>query len=230
MPAPSYDTISPDPGAGAITRDTPINLFIVTGSDLTDRPVILALFHDGATEVVWDSVSGTAAGYVNGSSAFSIGAGSYDITILRNGGWKDDRVTIQIVAFTVTGEVLDPLTHTWDVSNPLPVVGGGDSTPPTISNFSPTADTPIARTAPISFDVTDDVGFRRVILAARFADGAYDIVYDGDAFASKYAALSSRSTLITGRSFRYQLRRSGGWPSSPEIVPFVVDLSGNELP
>jgi hypothetical protein len=45
----------------------------------------------------------------------------------------------------------------------------------------------IGRSDPIFFDVTDDKSaLRRVIIAAKFADGTYEVVHDGDVFADGY--------------------------------------------
>ncbi len=103
-----------------------------------------------------------------------------------------------------------------------------DATAPAVGNFSPAPGTPIARTGPISFEVTDDSGdFRRIFIVAFFPiSGATEVVHDGDSFRGVYAASSSR-TMIAG-GFRYSLLRSGGWPAAPTIQTFAIDRAGNE--
>ena len=107
------------------------------------------------------------------------------------------------------------------------LVSAPEDAPPTISNLAPTPGSAISRSDPVFFDVTDDKGgLRRALIAAKFADGSYEVVHDGDAFAAGYASLSTREAITNG--FRYRVRRAAGWPSGPTIVPFVVDTSGQE--
>lgn len=110
-------------------------------------------------------------------------------------------------------------------SAPAPPV---DTIPPVVGNFSPAPGTPIARTGPISFDVTDESGeFRRIFIVASFpTTGMTEVVHDGDGFRGFYTASSSR-TMIAG-GFRYTVLRSGGWPGAPTIQTFVIDRGGNE--
>jgi hypothetical protein len=99
---------------------------------------------------------------------------------------------------------------------------------PSVTNVAPTPGSAIGRSDPIFFDVTDDKSaLRRVIIAAKFADGTYEVVHDGDVFADGYKNLSIREVIAGGWHFR--IRRSAGWPSGPTIVPFGFDTSGNEL-
>lgn len=100
-----------------------------------------------------------------------------------------------------------------------------DSANPVAAVVSPPEGSAISSTTPLVIDVTDDLGLRRVIIAARFPDGTAELVHDGDAFSTRYAS-SGRSTISGG--FRYTLRRTGGWFASPTISVFPVDTSGNE--
>jgi hypothetical protein len=103
-----------------------------------------------------------------------------------------------------------------------------DASVPLVGNFNPAPGTPIARTGPISFEVTDDSGdFRRIFVVAFFpATGVTEVVHDGDGFRGHYAAGSSR-TMIAG-GFRYTLLRTSGWPGAPTIQTFAIDRAGNE--
>lgn len=111
---------------------------------------------------------------------------------------------------------------------PLPPAPPADTTAPIVSNFDPAPGTPIARTAAVSFDVTDESGdFRRIFVVAFYpTTGMTEVVHDGDAFRGHYAASSSR-TMIAG-GFRYSVLRTGGWPGAPTIQTFAIDRAGNE--
>jgi hypothetical protein len=102
----------------------------------------------------------------------------------------------------------------------------GDLTAPVVENVAPAPGTPLASLASVSFDVVEAVGLRRVIVAARFSDGAYEVVHDGDAFGARYAGISSR--VQAGDRTTYVIRRRRGWGSAPTLKVFPIDTSGNE--
>ena len=103
--------------------------------------------------------------------------------------------------------------------------GGDDPVAPVVENVTPAAGSPISSGTTLGFDVVDNVALRRVVVLARFVGGAQDVVHDGDAFAATYAPASTRTAIAGG--WRYRIRRAGGWPSSPSILPLAVDTSGN---
>lgn len=103
-----------------------------------------------------------------------------------------------------------------------------DDSPPVVGNFNPTPGTPLARMAPVSFDVTDDSGELRLIFIVAFfpSTGVTEVVHDGAGFRGFYAASSSRVMIAGG--FRYTVLRSGGWLAAPTIQTFALDRAGNE--
>lgn len=104
---------------------------------------------------------------------------------------------------------------------PLP-----DVTPPLISNCLPLPGVAIAKTDPVQCDVTDDQGFALIMVMARFPDGTCECLYDGIAFAPRYAAGSSKVVILDG--FRFIMRRTGGWLGPTFDIEFVaVDTSCN---
>lgn len=111
---------------------------------------------------------------------------------------------------------------------PEPPAPPADTAAPVVANFDPAPGTPIARTAAVSFDVTDESGdFRRIFVVTFYpATGATEVVHDGDAFRGHYAASSSRTMIAAG--FRYSVLRTGGWPAAPTIQTFAIDRAGNE--
>jgi len=104
---------------------------------------------------------------------------------------------------------------------------GSDSVAPVVSNVTPTPGTAIGRHDALEFDVSDNVALRRVLVRIRYDDRSdWDFVFDGVSFSPRYAALSS--VTISGGSYHFVLRRKGGWPAPPRLMPFPFDTGGNE--
>lgn len=103
-----------------------------------------------------------------------------------------------------------------------------DTTPPEIELVSPSEGSQPG-TAQMVFDVTDETGLGRVMIAARFTSGsAYEVVHDGDEFAPLYSESPNDRTPITG-GWRYTIRRRGGWPEGAlQLRVFGIDAAGNE--
>lgn len=102
-----------------------------------------------------------------------------------------------------------------------------DRSPPTIQNFSPAVGTPIQPDSTISFDVTDNSGLRKVLIAVSFNNViGVEVAYDGTIFRPPYASGSSRTTISGGS--RYAIKRDGGWPAAPTFEVFAIDTAGNE--
>lgn len=105
---------------------------------------------------------------------------------------------------------------------------GGDTGPPVVNNIVPAPGGTLGRQQVIQFDVTDDVGLRRALPMVQFPGlGIWELVHNGDAFADQYQNAACQRFAITG-GFRYQVLRTGGWPSAPVFRPFVYDTGGNE--
>lgn len=108
--------------------------------------------------------------------------------------------------------------------------GGGPvtPTPPTITDFSPMTGSQILNTQPLYFKVTDDGALRRVILHAEFTNNLIqEVIHDGTSFGLKYQGATNVMNAIAG-GYEYTILRDGGWPESPIISPFAIDVSGTE--
>ncbi len=102
-----------------------------------------------------------------------------------------------------------------------------DSLPPVISNLSPPAGSVLEPNDPVSFDVTDDKGFRRIIVTVTQAgEGVEEVAHDGEDFRGYYQNVSSRTLIDEG--WHYAVRRLGGWSSAPTVRVFAIDVGGNE--
>lgn len=130
----------------------------------------------------------------------------------------DDGVTEAHLATWPGYTLLRVDSHSWGITpEPAP-------TPPVVSNVSP-APGAIASTEPVTFDVTDANGLRRVLIAAAFAGlPTEELVYDGT-FRQLYAQ-STTTPIADG--LRFSLVRHPGWPSAPTITVYPFDTRGAE--
>lgn len=92
---------------------------------------------------------------------------------------------------------------------------------PSIANIVPAPGTPILPTDPVSFDVLAPDGLRLAMIVATI-NGASELVHDGTSFTPVYTGRRA----VTADGFHYVINRIGGWPASPTITPYVVDLAG----
>lgn len=104
------------------------------------------------------------------------------------------------------------------------VVLAGDNTVPQVV-ATPASGTPISPSDAVQLDVTDETGLRRVIIMVQISNERY-VVHDGDVFCGFFSNLSSRVAIPGG--WRYSIKRSGGWSSSPAFYVSAVDQGGNE--
>lgn len=101
-----------------------------------------------------------------------------------------------------------------------------DENAPEISNFDPVIGTAIGRTDPIQFVVTDDIEIAIVFIVVRYSTGIAECAYDGSSFHANYLSGSSRVDIDGG--YRFTIRRTGGWSSTPITVDIIAtDLCGN---
>ena len=111
------------------------------------------------------------------------------------------------------------------------LVGGSSAgpatpTPPTVTNVAPANGTIIREFTTLSFDVVDNVALSRVIVLLRYPSlNLEELVHSGGEFTANYAA-STRTEIDKG--FRYVVRRTGNWPSTPRIVVYAFDTEGTE--
>ena len=102
---------------------------------------------------------------------------------------------------------------------------------PVISNVTPVAASAIAATQVLGLDATASVAIRLAMLVAYFPNlGIREVIHDGTSFGPNYPAASGNSRTVISGGFRYTLLRTGGWPASPTIIPYVVDVAGEENP
>jgi hypothetical protein len=196
--------------------------------EFTVQSLGLALFHVQITarlgeydELVYDG--GFEPEYSAGSAVDTTDPSQWVFSIVRDPGWPLADLDLHVVAVDETGAKLEVST-TFSVSNPT---APADTSPPVVSNVTPSTGTAIARTASVALTVTDDVGFRRIVLVAKFSTG-WEVVYDGTGFSPGYIGRSSVQVLVVGTSYRFTIFRTAGWPESPTIVPYAFDSSGNE--
>lgn len=221
-PGPSY-VFTPDDGDETLSASSQR----VEVTDPHGIPhVRIAVEYADRTELVFDGDPTGDLEEPGFSVAITAIANGFRFDISRDGGWPSDYYVIRAIAGDELGAGANvPFSAEITVTDPPPPL---DEIAPEVGNVSPTPGTPIEATTPISFDVTDDSGaFRRVLVAVIMGgSGVPELAYDGDAFLGPYVASSSRVVIPDG--FRFTLQRSGGWPSSPTVRVFPIDLGGNE--
>lgn len=100
---------------------------------------------------------------------------------------------------------------------------------PQIVNVVPVSGTTITATSTISFDVIDLTNpIRRVIITVTHGSKANvtEVVHNGTEFKGAYQYVSTIETIPNG--YRYTLKRTGGWFSSPYFEVFAIDTTGLE--
>lgn len=108
--------------------------------------------------------------------------------------------------------------------DPPPSGGPTDLVLPAVDNILPADGTAIDAGDIIQFDVTDDVGFARVMVVVTQGT-ILEVVHDGDSFAPTFAG-SFRVAIPGG--WRYSVRKTGGWAASPTFKVHAIDSSGNQ--
>lgn len=192
--------------------------------DVTDESGIASVlvtvaFANGTVLTAYD---GTAfAAPFAGASTIDTIADGYAFTVAHNGGWPSATLDFRVHAFDASGNATHE-SFAYTVTNPK----RDDIAPPVIANISPAPGQPIFATSATSFDVTDDIGLRRVAIYDYHA-GYTDVVFDGVAFQGPY--VGSRQTPITN-GYRFQIMRRGGWVEAPRLAVYPTDTSGNEAP
>lgn len=102
-----------------------------------------------------------------------------------------------------------------------------DTSSPVVGNFNPAQGAAISKYKPVTFTVTDDTGFRRILVACRqLLDTQTELVHDGVNFLGNYAGTSSRQQVAGG--WQYSVLRRSGWTSGPAFTVYAFDTSGNE--
>lgn len=112
----------------------------------------------------------------------------------------------------------------FDLGGQATIPSTGDGAAPVVTLVSPLSGTLEAFEA-VVVDVTDNAALGRVFLVARMpASNLEELIYAGNRFTPQYAALSSQVAIAGG--FRFTVKRSSGWPSSPTLDAYAVDASG----
>lgn len=83
---------------------------------------------------------------------------------------------------------------------------------PSVTGQSPPPSSSIVPTTPIAFTVTGIAG--AYVIAASYASGFVELVWNGTALTSQFNGHSTASVVSNGTQSFY-LSRAGGWPGSP---------------
>lgn len=187
------------------------------------RVVILAIYTDGTTELVFNGTVFTSL-FSAGSSTSSITNGTRYTCVRSGDGWLDDFV-MHVYAFDTGGNepAANPTTASYDVTGG---VGTVDNEAPVITNFDPVSGSSIIPSATVELDVTDDRGLALVTILADYTSGLSEQVWNGSSFVDEYASESTNDPITDGAHFT--LARDGdGWLEDFTLRVQAVDGSGN---
>jgi hypothetical protein len=102
-----------------------------------------------------------------------------------------------------------------------------DVVPPALGNISPADLSELEPDDTIAFDVTDNGALYGIFVWVAWVSGVDEVVFDGTAFRSRYAA-STRDAIVGG--WRFTVARTGGWPRlEAELQVEAIDPGGNRL-
>lgn len=225
----ALDNVVP-PDSSGIDFDDSIAFDVVTASGIAlQHLAVIAHYPDAEDlyELVYDTAAGFSAKF-GGSTIDTSNPAAWSLALERDDGWPAESTLLRIVAHDAELRQLSTALE-YTVTDPSGIGGSADLSPPTVSDVSPPVGTPVTRSTPISLTVTDDVQLRRVVLIAKFST-TWEVVHDGTGFGPQYAALSSRTTLVEGASYRFRVVRTAGWPEAPLLLPIGTDTGGNEAP
>lgn len=132
----------------------------------------------------------------------------------------------QTVTIGAPNQFLSGMLHVYFPAQFSPALGvTPDTTPPEISNLSPSTPGAVGKNGAIQFDVTDAMGLATVVVIAKFPNlERWEGVFDGSTFGPEYLGSSVEET---EGGFHFEIARVKGWPDlgvTLEVLP--VDTSG----
>lgn len=190
------------------------------------RVVILAIYADGYTELVFNGSAFTSNFLSSSNVAITNGL---RFTCTRSGdGWLDN-FALHVYAVDTAGNepAANPTIASYTVASGsgTPV---GEGVAPVVTLVSPADGATIDPSTAIVLDVTDNSGeLATVTIDVTYQDGLSEAIYDGLAFKPYYRTGSTIVTITGG--FRFTLRRAhGGWPAGAPLFNIEpLDPSGN---
>jgi hypothetical protein len=214
--APVIDTVAPAPGAIAATQA--ISWHVTDPLGIIRRVFVEVDYTTLDRRDTAFSGVGSAAGFddsYDASSTVSAITNGYTYSLVPDAGWRGP-FTLRITAIDTAGnETTTTQAYTLTASNL-----------PAISNASPADGSAIAANAAIAFRVSDPTQLNLDLIFVRYASGQEELVWNGTAFSGQYSSLSSRATVVAGKSYDFSVRRSPGWGAAPTVFAKMVDADG----
>lgn len=152
---------------------------------------------------------------------------------LRFGGASTDEVWVQQIKIDAPALSAAEMLAAYETLPEGPAAGG-DTTPPTISNMTPTPGVfpgtrAQAKITPIEFDVTDiDPGLKIVVLTLKYAGtNSTLVVHNGTEFLYPFDSSESARTVITD-GFHFKVLPRKGWTANiDDLQVYALDSHGN---
>lgn len=205
------------PAAGAISATQAITVSATDSATLARVIVSVDYSSPDRHELAFNGLA-SAAGYdgdYDAASTVTPIAGGHTYSIVPDAGWRG-AFTLRVTAIDAGGnQTVSTQAYTMSASSQ-----------PATSNVSPTASSAIAATQALGFRVSDPTGLLMSLVYVQFASGQRELVWDGATFAAAYST-STRTQIVAGKTYDYNIVRVPGWPSAPTIVVKMIDTDGN---
>lgn len=92
---------------------------------------------------------------------------------------------------------------------------------PVIQNENPDLGSTVLPNQALEFEVYDPFGICGSVVMVKYGTTAYEVIHDGEEFASNYSVNSTRTAIPGG--YAYSLRHNLGWPGDPCIQVFAIN-------
>lgn len=177
--------------------------------------------------------NGTSGGGLSGNLQLLVSADGITYVDLPGSVQSVDLADGQSLVYTLSG-----IAYEWAILQWVPgSLTGGTLTDgswsvatgllPVVGDFVPAVGTTIMPATPLAFEVTDPngLGFAALVVVIAYPNGTTEVAFAGGQLTPLYVGGSSAAPISDG--FAFSLKRAGGWPQSPTMTVYAVDLDGN---
>jgi hypothetical protein len=201
----------------------------IVSATAVDKNTIRLAWESGYDDVslhealIYEIHCSTSAGATFRMRGKVVGTITHDVTLLKPNTTYYFRVRCRDEAGNVD-------SNSVEISATTP--GAEDPDPPTVTVESPTPNTDIEPNDALVIRITDAGGLRLIPIWVYYPSKPelpMECVWSSKGFNTRLYLQSTREQLVENKDYRYNIRRSGGWPAAPSIHIDPVDNSGNNI-